>query len=1378
MKKLILIAIIALPALLNGQTTTENYIKSTNYKVPITYGDQSSVLDEDKIETVSYYDGLGRPIESIVQRAGGQGQGLVQITDYDELGRMSKNYLPMRRSEANGGNFWNLPNVKTAINTFYKSEYPEDRINTSTINAYSETIYDGSWENRPVEQGSPGKSWMVDPISDNDHTVKFEYLSNTISIDNGNSVVQGDDVMLFKVSYPTYGDLNNPILELDGFYQDSELFKLVTKDENWTTTSGKNHTTETYKDRSGRVVLKRNYNENTAHDTYYAYDSYENLIFVLPPKATDDVRNSIGYGETLKFISWKNFNTVSGSSGIGGVTVSISGNEVMASFDLSLSPTQVLRNGSYGSQLSIPDVELGILNVFGPGNPYNVQIIDGYLYISGNRNFSSLNQTLTAVLPPPEGIVNSSTIEMYGYEYHYDGRNRVVEKRIPGKDWEYIVYDPLDRPILVQSGNLRKYDQWLFTKYDALGRVVYTGLYNSGSCDEKQSRTTQQFNKWDEGTTSKTTSRSTNNTRNCKRISLQNILNSQSASMLYEESRSVTSLDGTDIFYTNQAFPTSNLKLHTINYYDNYNFDWNYGSAGSAGLPSPITVNSFGQAKADNIKGMSSGSKIRVLDTDNWIISYIVYDEKRRPIFNASYNKELLNTNISKIELDFVGQPLQTELEHSLGAQPPIIVKDFYTYDSQGRQITHKQQIDSQPLELIFKNEYDSMGLLSRKRVGGPATTETGLQQIDYSYNIRGWMNGVNEEMINNPTAGTSDLFGYHINYDTVDTNTNGFNDPLYNGNISETIWRTINSDDDIKGYAYEYDAFNRLSRARFAAKGINASSFIFDGTQQERIDNYDKNGNILSLFRSGPENTSGRPEVWDDLDFSYIGNKLIAVREKNFTSSDNRDEGFVDNEVYRTEYGYDVDGNLTSDRNKGINSISYNHLNLPTRITTGDGTVDYVYDAIGTKLKKVVDFLSIPTNTKIYDAGFIYTNDVLSLITQPEGYVEPDGNGSFTYAYNYIDHLGNVRLTYKDSNGNGSVTTSEIIEEKNYFPFGLQHKGYNYIVQGENSAATQFGYNGMENNPELGLEILDFGARYYDAALGRWMNIDPLAETMRRHSPYNFAFNNPVYFIDPDGMSPVSSMMTGNTLTASSIENSAFGNQTFGAQVGLEGGAGLGTGSSAGAPPSTHVDSDGNVISVKNDGDNSVYAHSNGTSTEDIDSNHSENNTSAGGSQIGETEYWDEFVSPETNKAMTNVQLKIGKSWDQLLAEKALDADGMNLKDIASKSGPGGVFDIKNDYPNEGRLLNEKYATSRSAGNYLAGYNAQGGSYFGVSINFKTFQKLAGGLHVLGSLSFSQKAGIVLGGASYGPAPTYGEVNYQYRMSRAGWIASILEKN
>lgn len=103
--------------------------------------------------------------------------------------------------------------------------------------------------------------------------------------------------------------------------------------------------------------------------------------------------------------------------------------------------------------------------------------------------------------------------------------------------------------------------------------------------------------------------------------------------------------------------------------------------------------------------------------------------------------------------------------------------------------------------------------------------------------------------------------------------------------------------------------------------------------------------------------------------------------------------------------------------------------------------------------------------------------------------------------------------MSYKDNNGN-----LEIVEENNYYPFGLKHKGYNNVVNG---SAYPYGYNGKEENDELGLEWLDFGWRNYDASLGRWMNIDPLAEKMRRHSPYNYAFNNPISFIDPDGMAP-----------------------------------------------------------------------------------------------------------------------------------------------------------------------------------------------------------------------------------------------------------------
>ena len=106
-------------------------------------------------------------------------------------------------------------------------------------------------------------------------------------------------------------------------------------------------------------------------------------------------------------------------------------------------------------------------------------------------------------------------------------------------------------------------------------------------------------------------------------------------------------------------------------------------------------------------------------------------------------------------------------------------------------------------------------------------------------------------------------------------------------------------------------------------------------------------------------------------------------------------------------------------------------------------------------------------------------------------------------------------------------ISQSEIIEESNYYPFGLKHKGYNNVTSSNgNSVAQKFGYNGKELSEELGLQWHDFSARNYDASLGRWMNLDPLAEQMRRHSPYNYAFNNPIYFIDPDGMMPMGHYM------------------------------------------------------------------------------------------------------------------------------------------------------------------------------------------------------------------------------------------------------------
>lgn len=152
----------------------------------------------------------------------------------------------------------------------------------------------------------------------------------------------------------------------------------------------------------------------------------------------------------------------------------------------------------------------------------------------------------------------------------------------------------------------------------------------------------------------------------------------------------------------------------------------------------------------------------------------------------------------------------------------------------------------------------------------------------------------------------------------------------------------------------------------------------------------------------------------------------------------------------------------------------------------------------------------------------------------------------ALNYVYQYKDHLGNVRLSYQDINNNGSVNSSEIKEENNYYPFGLEHKGYNNIVNGRDH---KYGFGGKEEQSELGLDWIDITARNYDPALGRWMNIDLLAEKYDRHSPYAYVMNSPILFIDPDGMQvDLSAMFT-------SSENFQAGIQLLldlGAQTGL----------------------------------------------------------------------------------------------------------------------------------------------------------------------------------------------------------------------------------
>jgi RHS repeat-associated protein len=270
-----------------------------------------------------------------------------------------------------------------------------------------------------------------------------------------------------------------------------------------------------------------------------------------------------------------------------------------------------------------------------------------------------------------------------------------------------------------------------------------------------------------------------------------------------------------------------------------------------------------------------------------------------------------------------------------------------------------------------------------------------------------------------------------------------------------------------------------------------------------------------------------------DNLTYRYdSGNKLLNVADNGTTYSNIKDQGFRDGNAnpLTNEYGYDVNGNMTMDLNKGINYINYNHLNLPYYISVmssfgGGGNMQYVYDATGVKQRKIVyKWAGGVTTTTDYAGNYVYENNVLQFFNHAEGYVKYE-NGSFNYVYQYKDHLGNVRLSYNDKNSDGIIVASsdpnvtEIVEESNYYPFGLEHKGYNNVtISNGNSTAQKFGYQGQELEEELGKNTLAYQWRDYDPAIGRFNKIDRFALKYESNSPYSFTKNNPIRYREMKG--------------------------------------------------------------------------------------------------------------------------------------------------------------------------------------------------------------------------------------------------------------------
>lgn len=406
--------------------------------------------------------------------------------------------------------------------------------------------------------------------------------------------------------------------------------------------------------------------------------------------------------------------------------------------------------------------------------------------------------------------------------------------------------------------------------------------------------------------------------------------------------------------------------------------------------------------------------------------------------------------------------------------------------------VTHVDKNNNTSTQVISNPTYDVYGnTVANNRPGTAA-------DMVYSYDtLHGWLTGVSS-----PCGFSEQL----LREDAAV--------PLFSGNIGTMLWRNTSTGEQHR-YDYTYDTLGRLTSSLYSSSAIGT-----EGRFDETV-TYNANGSIMSLLRNGMKN-DGTFGAIDDLTVTYDGNRLMKVTDDAEALNYNGALDFDDGADTTCEYDYDSDGALTRDDNRGINSITYDYGHHPSVIArvTKKKTVYNDYTPDGMKLSsRHVSY--IPTgnggNYRIYVKDLyvdgLMLRDGSPLLWQFDGgYVDLNANGTPTsWNYYVTDHLGSTRMIV-DSN-------DSIREAINYYPFGSEMQMTNPALMTE-ASSHPFRFTGKELDRQNGLNMYDFGARWYDVAgVPMWTSVDPLCEKNPSVTPYHFCHNDPINRIDSDGM-------------------------------------------------------------------------------------------------------------------------------------------------------------------------------------------------------------------------------------------------------------------
>lgn len=621
------------------------------------------------MQTVQYFDGLGRPLQTVRVKGTPTGNDLVQPIAYDQFGREAVKYLPYASSTSDGSYKADalISSSITSQSGFYKS--PQTPAGVSAISApQAATYFEPSPLNRIVEQGSPGDPWQlsISGVTGSGHTIKIAYGINAAT-----------DVILWTVNAGGTGATGT------SNYMVGQLYSTTTTDENG------NNSIE-YQDNGGHIVCKKVQSGTSTYlATYYVYDDFNNLTYVIPP-----IPVTTAY------------------------------------------PTSFL------------EADAVFLNFI--------------------------------------------------YGYHYDGRSRLVERKVPGKGWQYLLYNAIDQVVATQDAIQRgkTSQEWTFVKYDAQSRAILTGIYKYGSTPNTNYRTAVQ---------------------------------ALVTGALWE-----TPIN-TGTGYTANAWPTTwTGSTLSTNYYDKYTNVPNMPPGFVAPTGASIMTNGLLVASGINVLGSSDML---------WTVHY--YDDLGR--ITQTYVQHYLGGTLSPYNYDRLNNTYDftneitgtTRLQYAKNAGNTaailkITIVDTFVYDHMGRKKQTFENINNTTNILLSQNDYNELGQVMTKHFHSSNSGQSFLQDISYAYNERGWLSKINDPAIA-PTS--NKLFAEQLNYNLPQYGAA----PQFNSNIAEQDYNAgISARQHV---TYSYDQLNRLSN------GTSTTGLTEIGIT------YDNLGNLLTLTRSGTGN-------------------------------------------------------------------------------------------------------------------------------------------------------------------------------------------------------------------------------------------------------------------------------------------------------------------------------------------------------------------------------------------------------------------------------------------------------------------------------------------------------------------------------------------